>query len=414
MTSNGVDHSPDEALTAALERESERRDGQVPDDNYLVWLAEQQIAKQSNGELEERQEILDALTTVRLDFRHVGERDAAIPDAKPVIRRKHPVDISKSIRGEDLLLLDLPPLKWIVPDLIPEGTTLLAAPPKIGKSSLIYQACVEIACDGSLLGRKVARGNVLYAALEDGPRRGQMKLRTALAGRKLPPDTLEIWWNAPAIGEGLEERLAEWIERVPHPVLVAIDTLERIRPEADPRTNAYRVDVRHVSALQSAFRDSDVGLLIVHHARKEKGDDFVQAVSGTYGLTGSVDTIVSIERRRNDPYAIIRATGREVGEIELPARLSGNGTWEWAQEAMAATASSERLEVFQIIQKKGPIWPKLIAAIMGKEGESGRVSVQQMVSKLVSDGVIEKGARGYSVHEDATAYADYSGTRNVG
>jgi len=404
MSSSGVEHS----LELALEREAERREHDAEpggiDDNYLVWLAEQQIAKQSDAELEDRQEILDALTTVRLDFRHVGPRDrgeqSEQSERSERKKRKHPVDISKSIRGEDLLLLNLPPLKWIVPDLIPEGTTLLAAPPKIGKSSLIYQACVEIACDGALLGRKVARGSVLYLALEDGPRRGQTKLRTALAGRKLPPDTLEIWWNAPAIGEGLEERLAEWVEGQDNPVLVAIDTLERIRPESDPRTNAYRVDVRHVSALQSAFRDSDVGLLIVHHARKEKGDDFVQAVSGTYGLTGSVDTIVSIERRRNDPYAIIRATGREVGEIELPARLTSSGTWEWAQEAMAAVASVERLEVFQIIKKKGPIWPKLVAAVMGKSGESGRISVQQMMTALLAEGVVTKTPKGYVVVPD--------------
>ena len=39
--------------------------------------------------------------------------------------------------------LDLPPLRWIVPDLIPEGTTILAAPPKVGKCCLVYQIAVE-------------------------------------------------------------------------------------------------------------------------------------------------------------------------------------------------------------------------------------------------------------------------------
>lgn len=386
-----------------------------PDDNYLAWLAEQQLAKQDEGELAERSRKVER---VRLDFRGLAPRGQSESErgeqsetrkVEKVRKSKHkPVDTTKAIDAADLLLLNLPPLKWVVPDLIPEGTLLLAASPKIGKSSLVYQACVECALGGTLLGRQVAQGDVLYAALEDGPRRGQMKVRTALQGRKMPHGALTVWWNAPSIGNGLEEALAEWLASVDNPVLVAIDTLERIRPDSDSRKeSAYRTDVRHLTQLQDAFKDRDVALVIVHHARKEKGDDFVQAVSGTYGLTGSVDTILSIERRRNDQYAVIRVTGREVGEIELPVRMDDVGLWSWAPEA-AAAVSSERMEVFQIIQRRGPIWPQQVARIMGSEGESGRVSVQQMMSKLVTEGVISKGRGGYSVVPDATAYSDYS------
>lgn len=368
-----------------------------PDDNYLLWLAERQLTKQDEGELAVEHDALDA---IRLSFAGVGPREGNGEGERKVIERgvrKRVADTSKAIRAADLLKLDLPPLRWVVPDLIPEGTTLLAAPPKIGKSSLIYQTCAEIACGGALLGRQVAKGSVLYLALEDGPRRGQAKVRTALAGRPLPADSWDLWWNAPSIGSGLEEALAEWIAQARDPVLIAIDTLERVRPDSDSRKeSAYRTDVRHLSQLQSAFRDTDVALVVVHHARKEKGDDFVQAVSGTYGLTGSVDTIVSIERRRNDPYALIRATGREVGEIELPARMGDKGTWHYSEEAVAAT-SSERLEVFQVIQKRGPVWPSQVAKVMGKAGESGRVSVQQIITKLVAERAVERTKQGYVV-----------------
>ena len=34
---------------------------------------------------------------------------------------------------------DLPPLRMIVPGLLPEGTSVLVAPPKVGKSCLVYQ-----------------------------------------------------------------------------------------------------------------------------------------------------------------------------------------------------------------------------------------------------------------------------------
>jgi RecA-family ATPase len=63
---------------------------------------------------------------------------------------------------------------------------MLASPPKIGKSCLVYQAAVQVALGGTLLGRDVDPGSALYLALEDGRRRGQTRLRVALEGRTLP------------------------------------------------------------------------------------------------------------------------------------------------------------------------------------------------------------------------------------
>ena len=45
-----------------------------------------------------------------------------------------------------LLRWDFPPLKWLVPDLIVDtGTTLLAGPPKIGKSAFLLKLIGDIA-----------------------------------------------------------------------------------------------------------------------------------------------------------------------------------------------------------------------------------------------------------------------------
>ena len=109
---------------------------------------------------------------------------------------------ARGIDAVDLLALDLPKLRMIVPDLLPEGTTALASPPKVGKSCLIYQIAVEVAIGGGVLGRRVTPGSVLYLALEDGQRRGQARLRAALHDRTLPRDRLEVRWSAPAIGRG--------------------------------------------------------------------------------------------------------------------------------------------------------------------------------------------------------------------
>jgi len=229
----------------------------------------------------------------------------------------------------------------------------------------------------------------LYLALEDGRRRGQQRLLAALAGRTMPRGRLEVQWDARPIGAGLEDDIREWLEGHPDAVMVAVDTLGKVRPAGDGRRNAYEVDVAAMNELQNLFRDRPVGLVIVHHARKESTDDFLTSVSGTYGITGSADTVVVIRRKRNEAFGTIHVTGRDVADEEIPARFD-ELTWTAAPGALSA-ASFERTEVYRVIEERGPIFPQAIADLIGKS----RQNVQNMVNGLVRTGAIARTGRGY-------------------
>ncbi len=300
-----------------------------------------------------------------------------------------PEDPRAGMDAADLLALNLPPLRWIVPDLLPEGTTIIASPPKVGKSCLVYQIVAEVAIGGSLLGRRVEPGSALYLALEDGRRRGQDRLRAVLAGRTMPRGRLEVRWGARRIGGGLEDDIARWLEAHPDARVVAIDTLGKVRPRSDGRRNAYEVDVQDLARLQDLFRDRPVALVIVHHARKDASDDFLASVSGTYGITGSVDTIVVLRRKRLEAFGTVLVTGRDVPDAEIPVRFDGL-TWQLAPESLPE-ASFERLEVFRVIETSGPIFPAAIA----EQISLGRTSVQNMVTKLVERGAVARTSGGY-------------------
>jgi DnaB-like helicase N terminal domain/AAA domain len=85
------------------------------------------------------------------------------------------------VSAAQLMAEDLPEVQWSVPDLIPEGATLLAAPPKTGKSWLILGVCIAVATGGVVFGSvPVPRGACLYLALEDGKRRMRRRLKTVL------------------------------------------------------------------------------------------------------------------------------------------------------------------------------------------------------------------------------------------
>lgn len=342
-----------------------------------------------------------------LGLRRPEDRQAA-PSAPPA----QSAGSHEGIDAADLLALDIAPLRWVVPDLIPEGTTILAAPPKVGKSCLVYQIAVEASIGGELLGRRVAPGPVLYLALEDGQRRGADRLRNALAGRTMPRGRLEVRWSASPIGQGLEEEIDAWLSGHPDAVLVAIDTLGKVRGRGDGRRNAYEVDVEALAGLQNLFRNRPVGLLIVHHARKEANDDFLASVSGTYGITGSADTIVVVRRKRLERFGTILTTGRDIADQEIAVQFDG-GLWGDAAGSVTAGTTDRQL-VYQVVEDHGPIYAKAIAERLGREGDGARVSVQNMVAAMVSDGALARVSGGYVVARVRIAtggqgYSGYSG-----
>jgi hypothetical protein len=339
-----------------------------------------------------RFEVAKTEDELRADFDRVtakiGERLGA-PAHAPTHPRSAEEISASSIDAADLLELEIPPLAWIVPDLLPEGTTVLAGPPKLGKSCLVYQVAVEVALGGELLGRPIEQGDVLYLALEDGKRRGQTRLRAALGDRGMPRGRLEVRWSAARLGEGLEAELVDWLDAHPDARLIAIDTLQRVRARGDARRNAYEVDVEDLGRLQSLFRDRAVGLLVVHHSKKDAGDDFLASVSGTYGITGSVDTTLVIQRKRLETFGKLVVTGRDVAEVEEPVQFNGM-TWSQAPRSLAE-ASFEQAEVYKVIEAEGPIFPKAIADVIG----SSRDAVQKLVAKLVASGSVARVTGGY-------------------
>ena len=49
-----------------------------------------------------------------------------------------------TISGEQLMKLDLPPMKYVVGGLLPQGLHILAGAPKTGKSWLLLQLCLKV------------------------------------------------------------------------------------------------------------------------------------------------------------------------------------------------------------------------------------------------------------------------------
>ena len=55
----------------------------------------------------------------------------------------------------------------------------------------------------------------------------------ALAGRTMPRGRLEVQWDARAIGAGLEEEIADWLDYTPEEKLAVLDRIAQRKAETE-------------------------------------------------------------------------------------------------------------------------------------------------------------------------------------
>lgn len=221
------------------------------------------------------------------------------------------------------------PLSFAVPGIIPEGLSLLAGAPKVGKSWLVLDCAIAVASGGVALGRvPITQARpVLYLALEDGHRRMQSRCRKLLQGQPIPG--LLDYVTRVEVGRVLDT-IAAWLESYGtlRP-LVILDTLGKVMPPALQGESAYQRDYRIGNALLLLCdRHSGMSLLVNHHDRKAGSDDFVETVSGTNGLAGAVDTILVLCRDRHETAGLLKVTGRDVPEGEYALTFRDGYCWQ--------------------------------------------------------------------------------------
>lgn len=286
----------------------------------------------------------------------------------------------QSWTGAELLAQTFQPPRWAVEGLIPEGVTLLAGPPKIGKSWLALGLCVSVAAGAKALGSiGTVQGSALYLALEDTPRRLQSRLRQVL-GNDAPPDGLTLAVQWPVLSSGGAELLAEWLEDHPEARLIVVDVFERIRGQVPPNTSAYTADyfaVRRVKELADRF---GVAIVLIHHNRKVKSDDFLNEISGTLGLSGAADTIAGLDRSRGEHDGIFKITGRDVEENEYAMKFAADrGAWQLLGLAGDYALTDTRRQLLACLRsREAGATPKQLADATGLDHETVKKNLQRM------------------------------------
>jgi AAA domain-containing protein len=304
-----------------------------------------------------------------------------------------------AVLASELQGMTFAPIRYVLPGYIPEGVTLLAGKPKVGKSWLVLDLCIAVAAGRFTLGTiKPMQGNVLYLALEDNRRRLKKRIAKLLSSSDpVWPDrlTLQTEWKRADDG-GLSD-IEEWCNFVPQPTLIVVDTLEKIRPLQSGKAQAYTADYQAITGLQKIAGERGLAIVINHHLRKMEADDPFDTISGTLGLTGAADTILVLKRQSGG--ITLYARGRDIEESETALQFD-KGTCKWTMlgpDAVAAGVSNERAKIIGALQSFVPAHDKdgmAVSEIMAATEATSRNALDILLHKMRVEGQIIRVRRG--------------------
>ncbi|MER7805858.1 AAA family ATPase [Streptomyces sp900116325] len=320
------------------------------------------------------------------------------PTAPPVRERPR-----TAWTADQLMAAQFPEPKWAVPGILAEGVSLLAGPPKVGKSWLSLGLGLSVAAGGHAFDSVPVKGGpVLYLALEDTPRRLQGRMGKLLGGQKAPAG-LTLVTECPPFPQGGSDAIAGWLDRNPDARMVVIDVFAKMRGQAPQGVSAYDADYVAVGYAKRIADHYGIAVVLVHHVRKMASEDFLTEVSGTNGIAGAADATLVLKRARGQADGILHVTGRDVNEAEYALQFQeASGAWHLLDgPASDHTIGDTRAAILRHVRANPGARPKDIADALPQVDTD---TVRRTCSRMAADGQLTKDGSGrYYPDTDARA-----------
>jgi hypothetical protein len=298
--------------------------------------------------------------------------------------------------------MEFAPLSCIVPNIIPaEGVTLLSSKPKFGKSWLVYDLCIACTMNRFTLGElKPTQGDVLYLALEDSKHRLQRRMTKLLPSFGVPwPERLTLKTEWRRLHEGGLDDIRAWHSDTKakggKPILVVIDVLAKVRKPVGNR-HLYEADYAALSDLAKLANELELAIVVVHHTRKMPADDLMEAVSGSYAVSGAADTILVMATKASG--AVLDIRGRDVESSELAIEFNKTTCrWRVLGNAAEVHVSEQRAKIIAALEEAAQ--PMRISALIEATGMK-RNPIEVLLGRMAKDGEIQRVGKGLYAHKD--------------
>jgi hypothetical protein len=287
---------------------------------------------------------------------------------------------------------------YLVDKILPRGgITLLAGAPKIGKSYLALGVALAVAQNGTALGRLQVNnpGEVLFISLDDqNPARAQQRARQIGKG---PLPSAAVLHVEPNLGRGEQARdaIGRYLNRHPQTALVVIDTLTHLRGDRGSTEGVYDADVRFMATLRTLLDGARYTILCLAHVRKERADDGVMAISGTYGVTGGADSLIILTGNRHATGRAIEVVSRDDEGCELALTFTEHGLFVTDEDPHdpALFLVPDDARVYRAVKDFGE-GGVTAAELTGALGATGGTKTGDRLARLAKHGVLRRLGRG--------------------
>lgn len=272
------------------------------------------------------------------------------------------------VTAADLMKVKYPAVDWVLPNLIPEGVTILSAPPKVGKTFFCEALALSIAEGTEFLGALPRKQRVLYLDGEQTGRLIQRRFKT-LGWH----DGSEGLTMNSMLGKTMGKKEIEWLENQIRGKfdLVILDTIGRTLVKPKNSGDAYNLALGHVGPFHDMCNRLGISAIMIHHVTKAKteGGESYDDISGGYGYASVVDNLLTFKRHDADSFKVT-VTGRIEAETEFLLRKEDNARWRRLdgaemQQALESKMTDQQQSVLKVMRETPWLCPKVIAAVSG-------------------------------------------------
>ena len=290
----------------------------------------------------------------------------------------------------DLMRKQFPHRQWAVEPFFPEGLTVLAGPPGIGKSYFALNLGLAVSMGGKAFGElPVQRGAVLYLSLEDDEQAMQERIDTVWEhDNEAFPDNLYVQHEGvPQLGSGLIGTLEAWLQGHTDARLIVIDILADIKPPRGASGDWYLEDKSLLTPLRSLAHKYHVAIILLHHTnRRQTPESPFDMIHGGAGIEGTPDVKAVLLRGVGQSDAVLAIRGRGVMEQRAAFAFS-NGVWKYLGQAEDFQRTTERQEILTYLRlTPEAVGPKHVATMLGREEGNTR----KLMSTMARQGELQK------------------------
>lgn len=302
------------------------------------------------------------------------------------------------IRASALIKFNLPPTKWVVPGLIPQGVTVFAGAPKSGKSTLMLDISLSITTGQKALGNiDVDRGTVIYYALEYHLTDIITDLDIMLQGEPVPNDLVFVP-RCLDLKSGGKASIKHDLKQYRNLRMIVIDTMGLMRgPVSAKDEHSYSVNQEAMRYWSDLSKTHGASFVLVHHNRKLKGKedspDPLDRVLGSQAIIGGADTIMTMLPKNGTStkrkiYRSSRSPLIEPSEFNLEFDVETHRS-KIVDATEMEKSTKEREEItlamweFHLVDNKYSVGPNDVAKKLGKKDSN---STRRLMPKMVATG----------------------------